>query len=82
MPTPFLLNDQSLVDAMCCTSCGSKNLGRFKAEMLIHFPGLRNIDRPDVFVFPELMICFDCRSAHFVVPQAELSVLAQDLPAR
>jgi hypothetical protein len=80
MRSQLLSNGQTLVDAMYCSSCGSGNLGRFRAEMLIHFPGLKNIDRPPVFVFPELTVCSKCGTAQFVVPLGERCVLAQDLP--
>jgi hypothetical protein len=45
--------------------------------MGIHFPGLKNIDKPVVWVFPELIVCLDCGTAEFAVPEAELSQLAK-----
>jgi hypothetical protein len=45
--------------------------------MGIHFPGLKNIDKPVVWVFPELVVCLDCGIAEFAVPEAELRVLAK-----
>jgi hypothetical protein len=60
-----------------CKSCGSGNQGKFTAEMALHFPGLKNIDRPVVWVFPELTVCLDCGTAEFVVPEAELRQLAK-----
>jgi hypothetical protein len=57
---------------MRCKSCGSFNLRRFTAEIGIHFPGLKNIDKPVVWVFPELFVCLDCGMAEFTVPEAEL----------
>jgi hypothetical protein len=53
---------------MGCRSCESENLKKFI--------GLKNIDQPIVFVFPELSVCLDCGTAEFVVPEAELSQLA------
>jgi hypothetical protein len=44
--------------------------------MGIHFPGLKNIDKPVVWVFPELVVCMDCGTAEFSVPEAELRRLA------
>lgn len=44
--------------------------------MGIHFPGLRNINRPVVWVFPELTVCLDCGQAEFAVPEPELRQLA------
>lgn len=64
-----------------CASCGSGNLGTFNGEIAIHFPGLKNINRPIVWVFPKTVICIDCGLAQFAVPEAELGVLADQDPA-
>jgi len=61
---------------MPCKSCGSVSQSKFIAEMAIHFPGLKNIDKPVVWVFPELIVCLDCGTTEFVVPEAELRQLA------
>jgi hypothetical protein len=45
--------------------------------MGIRFPGLKNIDKPVVWVFPELVVCLDCGTAGFAVPEAELRQLAK-----
>jgi hypothetical protein len=60
-----------------CKSCGSVNQRKFAGEMAIHFLGLRNIDKPDVWVFPEIVVCLDCGTAEFAVPEAELRRLAE-----
>jgi hypothetical protein len=62
---------------MHCKSCGSANQNKFSAEMGIHFPGLKNIDKPLVWVFPEVAVCFDCGTADFTVAEAELRQLEQ-----
>jgi hypothetical protein len=62
---------------MPCKSCGSVNQRNFTAEMTIHFGGLKNVDKPVVWVFPELVICLDCGTAEFAVPEAELRQLAR-----
>jgi hypothetical protein len=62
---------------MPCKSCGSINQSKFTAEMGIHFLGLKNLDKPTVFVFPELIVCLDCGTAEFAVPEAELRQLAK-----
>jgi hypothetical protein len=61
---------------MAC-KCGSLNQSKFIAEMGIRSPGLKNIDKPTVWVFPQLIVCLDCGRAEFVVPEAELSRLAE-----
>jgi len=45
--------------------------------MAIHFPGLKDIDKPVVWVFPELVVCLDCGAAEFVVPEAGLRQLVK-----
>ena len=62
---------------MPCKSCGSVNLRKFSGEIAIHFPGLKNIDKPVVWVFPKLFVCLDCGTAEFAVPEAELRLLAK-----
>ena len=63
---------------MPCKSCGSANQKKFTAEMGIHFFGLGNIDKPTVWVFPEVIVCLDCGTAEFAVPEAELRQLAKE----
>ena len=58
-----------------CKSCGSTNQHRFTGEMGIHFPGMKNLKKPVVWVFPELYVCMDCGFAEFVVPEDQLRIL-------
>jgi len=60
-----------------CKSCGSVDQSKFSGEICIHFPGLKNIDKPAVRVFPELVVCLNCGTAQFAVPDAELRLLAK-----
>ena len=62
---------------MHCKSCGSVNQRNLTAEIGIHFPGLKNLDMPVVWVFPELIVCLDCGTAEFAVPEDELRQLAK-----
>jgi hypothetical protein len=61
---------------MRCKSCGSIRRRNFTAEMGIHFPGLKNIDKPVVWVFPEIVVCMDCGISEFTMPETELRQLA------
>jgi hypothetical protein len=61
---------------MSCLSCGSKNQTEFSAEMLIHFDGLGNLDKPGVWLFPKLFVCFDCGCLQTTVAASELTSLA------
>jgi hypothetical protein len=56
---------------MSCKSCQSLNRSHFGGEMGIHFMGLKNLDKPPIWVFPQLLVCMDCGFAEFVVPEAE-----------
>ncbi len=62
---------------MPCKSCGSVNQSKFAGEIGIHFPGLQNLDNPVVWVFPELVVCLDCGTGEFAVPEAELRQLVK-----
>ena len=70
-----MTNDFSSVVGMRCKSCGSVNQRKFIGEMGIRSPGLKNIDKPTVCVFPQLIVCLDCGKAEFMVPENELGEL-------
>jgi len=59
-----------------CRFCQSAN-SEFTAEVNIHFPGMKGLDKPTVWVFPQLFVCLDCGVAQFDVPDAELERLAE-----
>jgi hypothetical protein len=61
---------------MYCKSCGSVVQKKFSAEMATHFPELKNIDMPVMWLFPEIVVCLDCGIAEFAVPKAELRQIA------
>ena len=63
-----------------CRSCQSANQSTFNGEIAIHFPGLDGLDKPIVWVFPELLVCLHCGFAEFTVPEKELQVLEQGFP--
>jgi hypothetical protein len=56
---------------MQCQSCQSTSEVGLTAEIAIHFPGCENLNTPHVFVFPDIVICLDCGSTNFTVPEAE-----------
>jgi hypothetical protein len=60
---------------MLCKSRGSNDQKHFNGEIAIHFSKLENLDKP-VWVFPELLICMDCGTAEFALPEADLCLLA------
>ena len=75
LPSHALRNPSAAVSplaARSCISCGSTNLSKLSGEVALHFCGLRNIDKPAVFVFPEIVVCLDCSASNFAMPQPEL----------
>jgi hypothetical protein len=63
-----------------CKSCQSQNQSNFGAEIAIHFPGLKGLDKSIVWVFPNPLVCLDCGFAEFTVPHGELRMLVQGTP--
>ena len=66
---------------MACVLCASSNQAEFGGEILIHFRGLKNLDKLPVWVFPKLLVCLDCGFSPFYVPQSELALLASSTKA-
>jgi hypothetical protein len=64
---------------MSCLSCGSGNQAERTAEMVIHFSGLENLDKPAVWVFTKFLVCLDCGCSHFTVPEGKLASIAHTL---
>ena len=59
---------------------GPVNQSKFTAEMAIHFPGLKNIDKPVVWVFPELVVCLDCGTADLLCRKLNCANLQKATP--
>src|ERR1700745_2282427 len=57
---------------MSCKSCKSQNQRNLSAEVAIHFPGLKGLDKPIVWVFPKVLVCLDCGFTEFGIPETEL----------
>jgi hypothetical protein len=62
---------------MICKACGTDNVSDFNAEVCIHFPGLKGLNIPAVFVWPKLIVCLQCGFTECVIPEAELQLLAK-----
>ena len=66
---------------MACKWCSSDRQGNFTAEMNFHFPGAEGLNKPTVWLFPEVVVCLDCGLAEFTVPEEELCALREDTAA-
>lgn len=66
---------------MSCRSCGSEKQRNFAAEIMIHFSGLRNLDKPGVLIFPKLAVCLDCGFSGFTLEESALPVLEESAAA-
>jgi len=62
---------------MSCKSCHSENQCDLSGEVAIHFPGLKGLDKPIVWVFPKLCVCLNCGFTEFVVSETELRQLVE-----
>jgi hypothetical protein len=60
---------------MTCRSCQSAKQAELFSEILIHFPGLKNIDKPAVWLSPRLLVCLDCGASQFMVPEQQLAMI-------
>ena len=60
---------------MTCKSCGSDKQSKVAAETAIHLAERKGLEKPIVWVFPELLVCLNCGNTEFVVPETELRLL-------
>ena len=64
---------------MPCKACGSQGRAKFAAEVAVHIPGRNNHNKPHLFVFPEILVCWNCGNAEFTGPENELRALANEM---
>jgi hypothetical protein len=57
--------------------CGSADSANFSSEIMIHFAGRKNIDKPGVLLFPKITVCLQCGVAEFTVPEGEIRLLKE-----
>ena len=58
-------------------SCAAANQVEFSAEITVHFSGVKNLDKPGILMFPKLLVCLDCGSTRFTVPETEVWLLRE-----
>jgi len=65
---------------MSCQSCKSDRQMELLGEICLHFPGgMGSLDKPLIWVFPQVAVCLDCGLAQFAVMEAELKLIQQNL---
>jgi hypothetical protein len=64
-----------MISQRTCKSCSSREQHSFEGEVALHFPGLDGLNKPIVWVFPEIFVCLNCGSAEFVVPDEQKNIL-------
>jgi hypothetical protein len=62
---------------MACRSCGSKDPTGFVAEMSVHVPGLENVEKSTVLVFPRILVCMTCGFTELTMGENELRLLGK-----
>ena len=60
---------------MSCKSCSSGDLRNFPTEIAVH---LKDIGRPHVFVFPEILVCLNCGFTELLIEEDKLKAFAED----
>ena len=65
---------------MSCPACASGNQVGFSAGMMLHSPGLKNLAKPGVWLFPELLVCLDCGVSLFTIPEPKRGWLTSGTP--
>jgi hypothetical protein len=64
-----------------CPTCGaSSRKMEFRGEICLHFPGgVKSLDKPQVWAFPQVVVCLDCGTARFTLPDAEFKLIEANL---
>lgn len=62
---------------LCLVSHAAQRTCTSSEEIVIRLPGLKNLDRPRVYVSAELAVCLDCGAVRFAVPADELRLLGK-----
>jgi len=58
-----------------CKSCSSEERQGFGGEVALHVHGLDGLNKPIVWVFPEILVCLNCGFAEFIVPDEQKTLL-------
>ena len=61
---------------MSCRHCISNNQSEFRAEMSVVHRQLKDLAKPPVLMWTDVLACLDCGFAEFTLGQEELQLLA------
>jgi hypothetical protein len=77
---PAPSNAVTIDEARPCHSCASSRKAEFLGEICMHFPGgLESLDKPLLWAYPKVVVCLDCGSVQFTLPEKELRVIQENL---
>jgi hypothetical protein len=63
-----------------CTVCGSDRNAEMLGEICLHFAGgLDSLHKAQIWAFPHVVLCLDCGSAQFTLPEKELNLVRGNL---
>ena len=67
---------------MSCRHCSSNNQAEYVAEMGVHYRQLKDLAKPPVLVYTQLLACLDCGFTEFTLVEEELRLLSgsDDVP--
>jgi len=54
---------------MSCIACGSIDQREFSSQIVLHFSGIKKLNEPGVWLFPNLLVCMDCGYSHFTIQE-------------
>jgi hypothetical protein len=57
---------------MSCHLCAEERVKEFPGELVIHFAGPEDLNKPKVLIFPKLKICLGCGAVEFLLPKDTL----------
>jgi hypothetical protein len=67
---------------MSCRHCSSNNQSEFRAEISVAHRQLKDLARPPVLMWTDVLACLDCGFTEFTVGEEELLLLSgsDDVP--
>lgn len=66
---------------MPCQRCTSPNQRDYRAEVTIHLPGTKDLEKEPKLVFPSVRVCLDCGFAEFQLDKADVQQLISEAGA-